>query len=160
MKPLARRVVLGVTYLLLGFMLGLFVKWEIAIRGNHDPALFGITRTSVVSGSMEPEIKTGSMAITLAQQSYENGDIILYWSPYLGEYILHRVIGVTADGYLTKGDANQVKDPWIVTPDKVVGKLVFHSYMANKLIGLIPFGLSGWILWDIYKSRSKNTNEN
>ena len=74
----------------------------------------------VVSGSMEPALPVGSVCIVDCQQrSPDKGDIISYKA---GEGIVtHRVIEVTEDGYVTKGDANDTKDPGIVKEKQIFG---------------------------------------
>ena len=61
------------------------------------------------------------------------GDVILYINPKLGYPIIHRVINVTEEGYITKGDRNPAPDPWIVKKEWIKGK------------ALIVIPLLGWI---------------
>lgn len=78
----------------------------------------------VVSGSMEPNIKTGS--ICLINPNYEmidRGDVISYIKDDIS--VTHRVIDVNPSGYITKGDNNECPDPGIVKQNKIVGKCVF-----------------------------------
>ena len=68
---------------------------------------------SVVSGSMEPTIPTGSLCIVNIRRPYEKveeGDVIVYVRKYDGLRIIHRVIEVTDEGLVTKGDHNQISD--------------------------------------------------
>ena len=89
--------------------------------------IFGITPYVVLSGSMEPTIKTGSLSFINKHVKYENiknKDIIAF---RLSDKTLvtHRVINVTAEGLETQGDANNIKDSMITTKDNYVGKNVF-----------------------------------
>jgi hypothetical protein len=50
------------------------------------------------------------------------GDVIAY--RYGREIIAHRVVNVTGEGFVTKGDAMDRPDPWIVRREDVVGRVV------------------------------------
>ena len=87
----------------------------------------------VKSGSMEPVIHAGDIIITVPVQPSEikadpkYGDVIVFFKPpYYGDsryLIVHRAVDVVEDGFITKGDANAVVDPWSpVPPSYVVGK--------------------------------------
>lgn len=87
----------------------------------------------VKSGSMEPVIQVGDIIITLPVQPSEirvgpeDGDVIVFFKPpYCGDLrylIVHRAIEVTEEGFITKGDANPLPDPWgPVPPSCIVGK--------------------------------------
>lgn len=87
----------------------------------------------VKSGSMEPVINVGDIIITVPVQPSEiradpkDGDVIVFFKPpYCGDVrylIVHRAIGVTEEGFITKGDANSMSDPWSsVPPSCIVGK--------------------------------------
>jgi signal peptidase I len=75
----------------------------------------------------------GDALIIGSPKNVEVGDVIVYVNPDLGYAIIHRVIGVTESGYVTKGDRNPSSDPWVVKTDWVKGRAVV----------LIPF--VGWI---------------
>ena len=75
--------------------------------------IFNIRPVIVVSGSMEPEITTGSMAFIDGDlKEPDIGDIIAYRTGK--NTVTHRVIEEKGEGYITKGDANYVADPAIV----------------------------------------------
>ena len=89
--------------------------------------IFGYTPYVVLSGSMEPTIKTGSLCFINRHASYKDikkKDIIAF---RLDDKTLvtHRVVKVTKDGLETKGDNNNAKDGTITTADNFVGKNVF-----------------------------------
>jgi signal peptidase len=93
---------------------------------------------AVLSGSMEPELKVGSVVVTRPVQAEEisTGDVITFRSPISDLPIVHRVVA-TEDGssFETKGDANEIADPFVVSAQDVVGKVCFHipflGYVAN-----------------------------
>lgn len=89
----------------------------------------------VISGSMKPEIKIGSVAFISKYIDYENikeGDIISY---DLGKTkVLHRVINKTKEGLITKGDNNNVVDFGIVTESQINGKYLFSIPLLGYMI--------------------------
>ena len=115
----------------------MFVSWETALKGSHDPSVFGFTRTVVMSGSMEPTIPVGSMAITMKQDTYEVGDVIMYWNSDYNLYILHRIVEDTPNGFITQGDANERPDSQFVKYDQIVGKCIFFSAALGKFMALL-----------------------
>ena len=87
----------------------------------------------IVSGSMEPELPVGSLCMIDCQQKEpETGDIISYKAG--DSVITHRVIEVTDEGYVTKGDANDSKDPGIVKQKQVFGTCVFSIPKAGYAV--------------------------
>lgn len=129
-----------------------FVSWEIALQGSHDPSVFGFTRTVVMSGSMEPTIPVGSMAITMKQDTYEVGDVIMYWNSDYNLYILHRIVEDTPNGFITQGDANANPDSQFVKHYQIVGKCIFFSAALGKFMAflrrpwVIPALIGGLVL--------------
>ncbi|WP_369610287.1 hypothetical protein [Sulfurisphaera javensis] len=49
------------------------------------------------------------------------GEIVAYKPPFLNIYIVHEIINVTPQGYITKGINNQEPDPWIVKRSWIKG---------------------------------------
>ncbi|MDD2823086.1 MAG: signal peptidase I [Candidatus Daviesbacteria bacterium] len=94
----------------------------------------------VLSGSMEPNISAGSMIIVEHQaRIFSNGDIITFIHPNNPtEYVTHRVIGTKVEGnslsYLTKGDANDSQDMWLVQKESVWGKVSLVVPLLGYLI--------------------------
>ncbi len=86
----------------------------------------GISVDSIMSGSMEPVLRTGGIVFTdTKEQSHpEIGDIVTY---QVGENrVTHRVIRKERKGYVTKGDANNMEDvSTVVTADQIIGKVIF-----------------------------------
>jgi len=92
---------------------------------------FGWRVDTVYSGSMEPELKVGGVAITRSAQAEEIriGDIITFYSPLSEKLTSHRVIAVEEGSsfcFWTDGDANEDADPFILPAQHVVGKVCFH----------------------------------
>ena len=106
MKKWIRRFVL----LFLGLVLGTGIYMICAERISKDPfpMPFGIGVANVVSGSMEPALKKGTLLLVRKKADAEIGDIVVYQS---GEsMIVHRIIFTEGDQVITKGDANETED--------------------------------------------------
>lgn len=84
----------------------------------------------VLSGSMEPALQTGGLAVTdKSKTKPEIGDIITY---HLGDSLVsHRVTGIGRDGYVTKGDANDGEDIAPVSAGQILGTVVFCMPFAG-----------------------------
>ena len=78
----------------------------------------------VMSGSMEPDITTGSICfINCRDKVPEAGDIICYKKGELS--ITHRVVTITDEGYVTKGDNNESNDPGTIKQNQIKGTYLF-----------------------------------
>ena len=114
------------------------------------PKLLGLKSYIVLSGSMHPEIQTGAFAYVKPQEAdtLKVNDIITFT---IGENtVTHRINEITDDGFITKGDANEVPDLAPVMKNQVVGKYVFSipylgyfvSWLSTKAGKLTVF----WII--------------
>lgn len=98
--------------------------------------LYGIQPYVVESGSMEPEIKTGSVCFVNKNAKYEEiqvGDIIAFKLDS-GAFATHRVNNITSEGIETKGDANSTVDNVITTRANFVGKNIFSIPKAGFIV--------------------------
>ena len=98
---------------------------------------FGWRVDTVRSGSMEPELKVGSVVITRPVQAEEVsvGDVITFRSPTSGEIASRRVSAIE-DGpsFRTEGIANGDADPFVTPAQGVVGRVCFHLPFAGYVI--------------------------
>lgn len=101
---------------------------------------------------MKPAINVGDVAvITFASDNakIEKDDVIAFQSSKLGETVIHRVMDVTPEGYLTKGDANEGVDLEPVSSDKVLG--IYHFKIP--FLGFFFEGIKHVTQWMFYESR-------
>lgn len=93
----------------------------------YVPKICNIQTYKVLSASMEPNYKVGSLIYVkkCTQDNIKEGDVITF---YINENTLvtHRVVKINdeTNGYITKGDANQIEDGGEVSFDNVIGKVV------------------------------------
>lgn len=86
--------------------------------------IFGISADVILSGSMEPALRTGGIAFTDTREFVpEEGDIITY--RLNGLLITHRIVQKKKDTCITKGDANDGVDAEEVEISRIIGKVIF-----------------------------------
>ncbi len=125
---------------------------------------FGWRVDAVLSGSMEPQLKVGSLVITrpVEPEAIAVGDIIIFRPVAVGENLIsHRVIGVEEHSPLyfkTKGDASEDPDPFIIPARNVVGKICFTvpylgfatQFLKTTAGFLFALGIPGAIIIAMY----------
>lgn len=108
------------------------------------PKLAGIWPYIILSSSMEPTIPTGSLVfVNTKDKQAANGDIVTF-SMTNGKdeiTVTHRIVETTDEGFITKGDNNEVNDLKLLTADRIVG-----TYAAS-----VPY--AGYIMSKITKKR-------
>lgn len=133
-------------------LLIVFFGFSLFILSNH---IGGWRSFIVMSGSMEPAIQTGSLVFThyIHPSQLQQNDVITFIRPAKEhDFITHRISGIQTKDELTiiktKGDHNQVQDPWTLAGGGVVGKVIFWipflgyfmAFLSSKL-GIFLFVL-------------------
>lgn len=108
---------------------------------------FGITPRIVTSGSMEPEIHTGSLCFINTNLKFDDvavGDVIAFQADS-GNEVAHRAMEITSEGIVTRGDANQREDAGYRTADTYVGKIVIVIPFLGYILSFLrtPIGIIG-----------------
>jgi signal peptidase len=124
-------------YLLLTFALsvGVLLVFSIfPVTGNYKLLV-------VKSGSMEPEVKTGSVIVIKPKKDYRVGDIITFGKISRTDVpITHRIVEITNENsemsYVTKGDANKSVDNVVVKHSEVKGGLLFSVPYLGYVIDM------------------------
>ena len=107
----------------------LFVILALNIMTAKSDKLFeiiGYRSYTVLSGSMEPRFYPGDIVITKHKNKTDIkvNDIVTYRDND-GVIITHRVIEETPEGYITKGDNNNVEDAEVLTKENIIGEVKF-----------------------------------
>jgi len=98
----------------------------------------------VVSDSMAPTFRAGDVLwVSPLSGPITSGQIISF--NYQGKLITHRVISISGDTLITKGDNNLTADPWQVKTFDVVGEPVFRIPYLGYLIFFLRQPL-GWLI--------------
>ena len=158
-------IVSGILMVLLISVASIVVITKIS---SGEPQLFGYQLKTVLSGSMEPGIQTGSIIAVkkaVAKTSFKEGDVITFQEENI--LITHRITEVVKSGdsvlYRTKGDNNNAEDMNPVLSDNVVAEYTgftvpyvgyFINFTQSKngaFLLLIPGFLlllySGFTIW-------------
>ncbi len=90
----------------------------------------------VLSDSMSPAIKTGSVIMVKPALDYQVGDIVTYqYGRKARNLTTHRIIGQQGNEFITKGDNNNAADINPVKKEQILGKVVltvpYVAYAAN-----------------------------
>lgn len=106
------------------------------------PRLLGYQIYTVVSGSMEPEIPTGSLVFVHDQAPEEivKGDVIAFYSSAAnGAIITHRVVqnNTVSGEFITKGDANSAEDMNPADYDFLIGKVILAIPVFGRILAVV-----------------------
>ncbi|MFC1653667.1 signal peptidase I [Patescibacteria group bacterium] len=108
---------------------GLLVILIILIGFSTLPIPGNYKLYSVLSGSMEPALRKGSVVIVKPVDYYNLNDIITMSIPNSKDTVTHRITKVeTVDNktlFTTKGDANDVADLKPTEQENIVGRVMF-----------------------------------
>ncbi len=141
--PVVKRTLRLLLFSLLTAVL-LFALYLAAARpllGVQNPTVFGFSGAVVLTGSMSGALEPDDLIITRRQKSYTAGDVISFSSGKAT--VTHRILAATADGYQTKGDANNAADAELVPAEKVLGRVVFVLPKAGRAVRFVksPAGM-------------------
>ena len=129
---------------LLVILLVVLIYLAVGSRGSGLPFMQNFKIFTVMSGSMEPTLNVGGVILVekVDTAELEEGDIITFLSndtSLNGKVVSHRIIQVVKNEnltmYITKGDANKVRDDAAAIPENVIGRVIFHvpylGYLLN-----------------------------
>ena len=136
------------------------------------PSVTGYRSLTVLSGSMEPALETGSVVVDEVIHPTEAriGDIVTFSDPANpNRLITHRLRRARVEGntahMVTRGDANDTAEQWNLAVDGEIGRVVFHvpklghvralagtreGYVAVMAALLL---LGAWVLKDVWRPK-------
>jgi signal peptidase len=98
----------------------------------------------VSTASMEPLIKIDSFVVSINisnKTTFRQKDIIVYKIPQFTKPVTHRIIRIIKlhdkTFFITKGDANSFEDPYPISRDEIIGKIIFVIPYLGKLLNSI-----------------------
>src|SRR5919199_3497601 len=108
------------------------------------PSVMGYESFVVYSGSMEPAIHTGDIAVVgpVKATDLRVGDVVTYRTPQDPDVVItHRImdIGTDEEGRLTfqtKGDANNVQDQVLVEQKALLGRVAYAIPRLGYLVDM------------------------
>lgn len=124
----------------------LFIIIVLNILTSKSDKLFemiGYRTYTVLSGSMEPEFYPGDMVVTKHKNKTDIkvNDIVTFRDND-GVVITHRIIEETPNGYITKGDNNNVEDKDVIKDENIIGEVKFSipklgyisDFLSNPMV--------------------------
>ena len=166
-RRLARPVLSFAVWLVAGFALCLTAVVAL-------PGVFGYRALTVVSGSMEPTLETGSVVLddVISPLEARQGDILTFNDPQRRRLLTHRLRRMRVEGgmahMVTQGDANDAPERWSVPVTGEVGRVVYHVPKVGHLrafitrrdvrLGLLGavFLLGVLLLVDVWRPRGRS----
>lgn len=116
-----------------GCLTGLVI---IAVLLKIIPGFLGYQSYIVLSGSMEPTLPVGSVVYADSRNNMPDiGDIAVYQVSD-SVRVTHRVIDVSENGYILKGDANNAPDFSPVPKNRIIGVYALHIPMLGYILSM------------------------
>ena len=119
-------------FLIIIIFILLFTLYSKFILKEELIKLYNTAILVVLTGSMEPTIKSGEMIIIKEQTDYNVDDIVTYKEDR-NFFVTHRIINKYENKYETKGDNNNLIDETI-GKDQIEGKVIYHSKVCGFFI--------------------------
>lgn len=144
-------------------LISIYTGIQTKILGHDYTDFFGYSIFEVQTGSMAETINPGDWIVVKLTRKVKLDDIVTYKLD--GEYITHRIIEVYNGTYVTRGDANNVKDEPI-DQNQIVGKVVkiFPNFGIIRRTLLNPSVLITLIitlfLFDLAFKKNKSDKKN
>lgn len=119
-------------------MLGVLSLNLITTKSDKLFKIIGFRTYTVLSGSMEPEFYPGDLVITQHKDkaNIKINDIVTFIDNK-GIVITHRIIEETDEGYITKGDNNNVNDADILKEENIIGEVKFSIPKVGYVMNLL-----------------------
>ena len=131
------------------------------LAGNVVPMPFGVGAAVVLSGSMEDELSVGDLVIIVERDSYAEREIVVFQEGSMA--ITHRIVSISDEEVITKGDANNTEDDPI-SLSQIKGEVVFAIPLIGYLINIIKTPIATLIIigaafWLLERSFRKEKEE-
>lgn len=96
-----------------------------------------VQSASVEGVSMYPIFQNGALTFYVKPISINEGNVIIYKSPYFNNYVIHRVIATDNGYYITQG-VDKITNP---IPDNRIGLEPASGIPKNLVVGkIVEFG--------------------
>jgi signal peptidase len=138
------------------------------------PNVFGYRALTVVSGSMEPTLETGSVVIddVISPLEARPGDILTFNDPERNRMLTHRLRSMRVQGgmahMVTQGDANDAPERWSVPVKGEVGRVAYHlpklgylrAFISRREVRLgllgVVFLIGALVLVDLWRPKGRS----
>ncbi|MBN2268766.1 MAG: signal peptidase I [Acholeplasmataceae bacterium] len=158
MKKHLPKIITTLSVVIFMIALSIMVIGTIAIKRNEPLYLLGRAVTAIPTGSMEGNLEDslaiGDLAI-IKKGNYEDvkiGEIVVFQQPVSDDInilVIHRVIDIKEEGFVTKGDANPGPDQGFVTEEEFQGVYVSKITCLRPIVTVITTSLGKTIIFGL-----------
>ncbi len=167
----ASRLIRTVWRIASGLALVVLTALVLVMAATALPRVAGFTPYVVLSGSMEPALSPGDVAVVRRADpsGLRAGDVITYKTA--AGMVTHRIMGIELSNqgnfFLTQGDANRTGDRARVSAENIVGRMRYSIPLAgyfivfaNSLLGMglfiaLPTALLGAVMYREHRAKSR-----
>lgn len=84
---------------------------------------------------MNPTLRAGDSLRVIPYEDSEIriGDVVVFCPPGCDHNVTHRVISVASEGIRTRGDNSNNVDSWVLTPDHILGRVIYAQRGNRRL---------------------------
>ncbi len=133
--------------IILNVILAIIILFGLVIAFSMLPFKGNYKLYAVMSGSMSPKIRTGSIVVVKPITEYKVGDVVTYKTSGSTDKTTHRIVEIQTVNNekvaITRGDANNAPDTKPVKASQIVGKEYFSIPCLGYVLQYIktPVGL-------------------
>ena len=126
-KTIVKRVFSAILWAILIFLI-IVASWLVIdkhVRKSPVPSFMGYSSLVIISGSMSGTMEVDDLIIIKDKKEYKIGDIVTFMKEGDKAPTTHRIILYDEHGnYITKGDANNVRDAVAVSKEEIFGEVI------------------------------------
>lgn len=106
-------------------IVNIYFMYNVRVLNNQKATVFGFSYQVGMNYSMEPTLSQNDFIITYKQDNYKVNDIVTFIAKENNNVTTHRIIKITDNGYITRGDSKYVtSDDEEITNNDIIGKVV------------------------------------
>lgn len=124
-----------------------YFLYQMKIKGNERATFLGYAYQIGKNNSMQPTLNPNDFIITKEQENYKIGDIVTFISKDTKKVTTHRVVQITENGFITRGDYEFVAgDDKEITKADIIGKVVFVLPKAGTVLVIMQNPLGAFLI--------------
>ena len=109
--------------------------------------------------SMAPTLKASDVlrVIPYGERKIRSGDTVVFRSPGSDRLVVHRVLSAGPGGIRTKGDNNLHGDPWVLSEDRIIGRVTSarRATRGRRISGGLAGRVRALSCWAMRRARSE-----
>ena len=151
-----------ITFCIILILISIILLNFISIKSDKAFNSIGFRTYTILTGSMCPNINPGDIVVVVNKNkaSLNKNDIITFKAN--NTVITHRIVDIKDSTYITKGDNNNVVDPFTINYEDILGKVIFKipkmGYLLEFLSRPLVMSAEMIILGILILRGTKNTH--